>query len=476
MNKNRVMIYPVPDYVALREDFTVSVRAEGEKEWKNVQCYEVKVDMHEVRKASMACFDFEGRIDIRIRFNNYMDIYRVDVRPKRKEIVPTFTEHEIFFSLEHPENLSIEINNDRFHNLHLFAGRPCRSPGEENILRLTGDLHRPKIHSTDEIRRRLELMPKGRCLVFEPGLHYLEECIFKIPSDTQIYIDGGAVIVGGLVCENVKNVKIYGHGIIHQAAFERFSALRGLRISHSSDICLEGLTFINPPHYTVYIGGSEKIRINGIKSFSCEGWSDGIDMMSSREIRIQNIFMRNSDDCIAIYGKRWDFQGDTRDIRVRNAVLWADVAHPVNIGCHGDIDRENIIEDIVFQDIDILEHHEPQQDCMGCMCVNAGDRNTVRNIRFEDIYVEHMEHGRLFDLRIICGRYNSAPGRLIENIFFKNIRFCCDGEEISRISGDRNNPVRNIIFKNHNVRVRRILRSKQGNIQIGENVHNVTFS
>ena len=89
---------------------------------------------------------------------------------------------------------------------------------------------------------------------------------------------------------------------------------------------------------------------------------------------------------------------------------------------------------IVFQDIDILEHHEPQQDCMGCMCVNAGDRNTVRNIRFEDIYVEHMEHGRLFDLRIICGRYNSAPGRLIENIFFKNIRFCCDGEEISRIS------------------------------------------
>ena len=103
MNKNRVMIYPVPDYVALREDFTVSVRAEGEKEWKNVQCYEVKVDMHEVRKASMACFDFEGRIDIRIRFNNYMDIYRVDVRPKRKEIVTTFTEHEIFFSLEHPE-------------------------------------------------------------------------------------------------------------------------------------------------------------------------------------------------------------------------------------------------------------------------------------------------------------------------------------------------------------------------------------
>ena len=113
---------------------------------------------------------------------------------------------------------------------------------------------------------------------------------------------------------------------------------------------------------------------------------------------------------------------------------------------------------------------------MGCMCVNAGDRNTVRNIRFEDIYVEHMEHGRLFDLRIICGRYNSAPGRLIENIFFKNIRFCCDGEEISRISGDRNNPVRNIMFENLIVRGRRILGLKQGNIQIGENVHNVTFS
>ena len=310
----------------------------------------------------------------------------------------------------------------------------------------------------------------------EAGLYYLGEYVWRLPSDTNIYLEGGVVLIGGMAFENGENLHISGRGILYLADLHRFSGIHGIRLNHSRNINIENVIFINPPHYTVNIGTCENVVLRNLKSFSCEGWSDGIDMMSSREIRIQNIFMRNSDDCIAIYGKRWDFQGDTRDIRVRNAVLWADVAHPVNIGCHGDIDRENIIEDIVFQDIDILEHHEPQQDCMGCMCVNAGDRNTVRNIRFEDIYVEHMEHGRLFDLRIICGRYNSAPGRLIENIFFKNIRFCCDGEEISRISGDRNNPVRNIMFENLIVRGRRILGLKQGNIQIGENVHNVTFS
>src|SRR5690606_39407575 len=43
-----------------------------------------------------------------------------------------------------------------------------------------------------------------------------------------------------------------------------------------------------------------------------------------------------SDDCIAIYGHRWSYYGDTRNITVRNSVLWADVAHPTMVGIHGD--------------------------------------------------------------------------------------------------------------------------------------------
>ncbi|MDE7000406.1 MAG: right-handed parallel beta-helix repeat-containing protein [Lachnospiraceae bacterium] len=478
--EDRLRIYEIPDGVGIKRDFSVFVNLDGTEEWREARCYEVKVDMHEIRRASMAYFDFEGKINIKIRFNNYMDIYQVDIRPKSRKIIPVFTEREIYFSLEHPENLSIEVNRDRFHNLHLFAGKiqesvPDTTDKEVRILK--GDLQKPVVHSMYEMDRFFKETGEGRTLFFEPGIHYFEECILKIPSETDIYIAGGAVIVGSFVCDGINKVKIWGRGVVYQACFGRFSSLRGVRVSKSCDVIIEGITFINPPHYTVYIGGSESITVRNIKSFSCEGWSDGIDVMSSSNILIENVFMRNSDDCIALYGRRWEYNGDTRDILVRHSTLWADVAHPTNIGCHGDYESEgNVIEHIVFTDIDILEHHEPQKQCQGCMCINAGDKNTVRNVKYKNIRIESIEYGKLLDIQLICGRYNQASGKGIENIFFEDIFFDGYGERTSEIKGiDEKRYVRNIMFDNLVIRGEKAVTASQANIHVSEYAYNVSF-
>lgn len=479
MRDDHLMVYPIPEGIAVRKDFRVFVRQQGTQDWKEAACYEVEVDMHEVRKASMASFDFLGKVDIKICFNLkcYREIYRVDIRPESRGIKPEVVGNEIYFKLDHPENLSVEINGDRFHNLHLFAGKPYEKPEEDdNTLVLKVDSNYPGIHGADALFRSLSRMPKGRTLRFEPGLHYISECILRIPSDTNVHICGGAVIVGGFVCENVEHVRIYGSGVVYQSGFERYSSLRGVRICYSQNIQIEGISFIDPPHYTVYIGESENIEIRNIKSFSCEGWSDGIDIMSSRNILVDGVFMRNSDDCIAIYGHRWDFYGDTSNIVVEHSVLWADVAHPMNIGCHGNYEKGgDRIYDIVFRDVDVLEHHEPQKACMGCMCINVGDGNTVRNVRFEDIRVEHMEHGKLLDVQTICGRYNPIPGKRIEDVHFKNIFYDGYGEETSEIRGIAGSSVRNVTFENVVVRGRTICNEEQGNLYVGENVENVRF-
>lgn len=129
------------------------------------------------------------------------------------------------------------------------------------------------------------------------------------------------------------------------------------------------------------VGQSENITVKNVKSFSYQGWGDGLDFFCCKHILVENVFLRNSDDCIAIYGHRWNFYGNTDDIIVRHSTLWADIAHPINIGTHGDTSTEGeVLENICFTDIDILEHDEDDPDYQGCMAINVGDHNLVRNV------------------------------------------------------------------------------------------------
>lgn len=49
----------------------------------------------------------------------------------------------------------------------------------------------------------------------------------------------------------------------------------------------------------------------------------------------ERAFCRNSDDCTTVYATRKGFTGGADDITMQNFTLWADVAHPIFIGFHG---------------------------------------------------------------------------------------------------------------------------------------------
>lgn len=124
------------------------------------------------------------------------------------------------------------------------------------------------------------------------------------------------------------------------------------------------------------------MTIRNLKAFSCKGWSDGIDLMCCRDVLIDNVFLRNSDDCIAIYNHRWNWRGGSSNIIVQNSVLWADVAHPINMGGHGDSDSltGEVLEDVTVRNVDILEHDEDDSLYQGSMNIDCGDKNIVRNV------------------------------------------------------------------------------------------------
>jgi hypothetical protein len=163
---------------------------------------------------------------------------------------------------------------------------------------------------------------------------------------------------------------------------------------------------------------------------------------------------------------------------VRHSVFWPDVAHAVFIGLHGDSKNPNVLEDIRFEDIDILGHDEDDPEYQGALAISAGDTNTVRNVVFDGVRVEQIEEGKLFNVRTVFNaKYGTSPGLLVDGVRFRNISFTGAGwpspSTISGFAPDR--PVRNVSFENVTIAGRRLKKAEPSLIEIGPNVEDVTF-
>ncbi len=454
--ESKLKIYPQPAYAEKHNaGYSLKVRPLGENSWQDLPVYAVKVDMHDPREAGMATFDFEGVVEIEMIYDKFQPIYQAAIHPLSLGIEPKFEGSRLSFTLEEANDLAVVVNNERFHNLHLFANPIEEAPAKdnENVLVIKGDLERYSIlPESNYLNEQIAQLGPNPLVYFEAGYHSMCEFIWQIPSGTTVYFEGGAVFRGSLIIEDAEQVTIFGRGIIDQKTFGQISGTRGMRLQRAQNVAVHDLIMINPGHYTVYVGQSTKILLENIRSFSCEGWTDGIDMMSSQDITVSGGFLRTSDDCIAVYGSRWQNCGDTRNVLIEGITLWADVAHPMMIGTHGDHEHNgDRIENLVFRNIDIIDQHELQDNYLGVMAIAPGDMNLVRNIQFENIRVEGMSHGRLFDFRVKHNSdYNPSPGRGVEDVTVKDIFVTSSkGEEVSLVAGfDEVRRVKNIRFEN----------------------------
>lgn len=365
-----VNVAGAPQGISLNDDFTVKVRPAEKNKWVSVPAYWVNVDevrgtKHHVEHASMVTFDFSGKVDIEVTYNKGK-IDSARVRPLSYDIPFTIEGNTLQFSLEKPANLSVEVNGDIFHNLHLFAN-PLDT--------FKVDKKNPDL------------------IYFGPGIHRFEGGEFRIPSGKTVYVAGGAVMMGRMLIENGHDVKLLGRGIIDP------SVKMGIRIANSRNVYVEGLVATQ-----CATGGSDSVTIRNVKVISYFGWGDGMNVFSSRNVLFDRVFCRTSDDCTTVYGTRLGFEGPSSNITMQNSTLWADVAHPIFIGIHGNVDKPEILENLNYVNIDILDHKEKQLNYQGCLAINAGDENLIRNVRFEDIRIENFRQGQLVNLRIFLMR------------------------------------------------------------------------
>lgn len=416
LQAQQLVVYPALQTDSLHnDDFTVKVRKPGGK-WQDLYEYNVKVDnvhgaYNRVENASMCSFDFSGGVEVSVT-NNKGNIQTARVRPLSKNIKTDIKGNTIFFTLKNPANLSVEINGDIFHNLHLFA-----NPIETYV---------PDKKDTNVI-------------YFGPGVHQIPGGKMYVPSGKTVYLAGGAVLLGQLLVYHAHDVKILGRGIIAP------SVKMGVRIAFSKNVTVEGIECTQ-----CATGGSDSVTIHNVKVISYYGWGDGMNVFSSNNVSFDGVFCRTSDDCTTVYGTRMEFTGGCNNITMRNATLWADVAHPILIGTHGNVNKPDTLQNIVYDNIDILDHNEMQVGYQGCMSIDVGDKNFVRNVRFENIRVEDFRQGQLVNLRVFYNKtYNKAPGDGIENVLLKNITYTGKHAELSVIAGyDDARMVKDVTFDN----------------------------
>lgn len=376
-----------------QEKYTVKVRKVGNsQEWQALQVKTVTVDKHNVRTSYFVQFDMTSAMEVMVTYGE-KSIRKVNIRPTDKNIAYTQEGNSIYFNLDNPAYLSIEFNDDRFGNLQLFADKAAEEqvfPDTEGVMYLGPGEHG---NSNDDI--------------------------VWIPGNTTVYLDKDAILTYSLKIANVENVRVIGRGQIRQPKNH------AIIVENSKHVEIDGITIVDPNGASILVGQTTDVTIRNLKSFSSIIWGDGINMRSSSDITIDNLYMRNSDDCIAIYASRQGSLGDSRNISVRNSVLWADNAHPINIGTHGDATRPggDTIENLTFTNIDVLDHHELSPIYQGCFAVTCGDNNTVRKLLFEDFRVENIEEGKLFYFAVQqnTGEDNLVPGRTIEDVTIRNI-------------------------------------------------------
>ena len=316
-------------------------------------------------------------------------------------------------------------------------------------------------------------------MYFGPGVHDFKGDSIHIASGKTVFIDNGAVIKGWLSTYGSRDVKIIGHGIVMPGHHE------GIMVRYSKNVYIDGPLTTQLP-----IGGSDSVTVKNAKVMSWYGWGDGFNIFASNNVYQEHLFARTSDDCSTIYCTRKNYHGGCKNITIKDCVYWADVAHPIMIGLHSETPDLEEVTNVLYKDIDILEHCENQIDYQGCIGINDGDNILVKGVTFENFHIDNIRKGMLLNMRVCFNKkYCTAPGRGIEDITFRNISY--KGENAPNmgiIAGyDQSRKVKNIHFENFSINGKVISDDMAGkpkwyktadmaNIYLNDHVENVTFS
>ena len=301
----------------------------------------------------------------------------------------------------------------------------------------------------------------------------------RLAAGETVYIEGGAVVRGAFHAVEAHGLRITGHGILDGGCFGDDNKQRSIMIEASRDVVVEGITMLRPSTWMIVLGVCDRVVVRDVAQIGEVVCSDGVDVVGSRDVLIEDCLLTNNDDCVAVKSlgapgqveeRERDWRRDVRGVRVRNCTMlnWGS-GNVMEIGFELQADS---VGDIVFQDIDVIGSHVYS----AVFSIHNGDRATVSGVCFQDIRVEHM-WCKLIDIRIMNSRYtvDKEPGQ-VRDILFRNIQCITNTFNTPSLIGgfDERHTVENVRFENFQIGGR-LVRNTDDLHAFLRHAHHLTF-
>lgn len=319
--------------------------------------------------------------------------------------------------------------------------------------------HLALVRSADTLTFYIDGEHAGSCTAkIEPaerGLLFGASCVSRalVLQDGQtLYIPGDALLDGSVIANGARSVTIRGRGLIDLSRTDYRLRMKGITLTHCTDCHIEGVITNHPRSMCTHLCGCDGVTIRRYKAFSSYGATDGINMKASRNIDIEDCFIRSNDDCLSVYATIVNYQGGSEHIYARDCVLINDAGHAIMSGIHGNPHGDDVIRDLRFENLDVVDSKCQYADYQGVIGLNVGNDVLIEDVVCRDIRVENIRLNQLFNLRVFYNPvYCETAGRGVRRVRIEDVRYTGDYTghiEPSRIAGDNEERlVEDIVFR-----------------------------
>jgi len=323
----------------------------------------VKKEIFSTAKADFVQITCDGETEIELIYSE--EIKSIRVLPQKENIKPTINNNKAHFTVQSGQHLNVEINDDLNRPLFVFVNPTAPRPDEND----------PNVIFLD--KQKMYYYP-----------------IFRLSENQTVYLGDDVVLFGGFLLQNQKNIKIIGNGIIYSSD----SVGACVKMMECESFEINGPVAINTGKWHNFWVKSENLKANNYKIIGNAMYSDGIDIVSSKDVELNKIFVRSDDDSICIKGNiltRPYTNGNVENVRVTNAVIWnGEGGNPIQIGA--ELDAE-YVRDLVFKDIDVI-HREtiPSKFQRAAITIHNAGTAHISDVLYEDIRVQSSEENLVY--------------------------------------------------------------------------------